>query len=383
MPWAQRELDYPSAWPLGHRGSGVSVAVIDTGVAAHTLLPRLTSIGDDVRPPSALPIDCDGHGTVVAGIIGASPDAASGFAGVAPGVRLLSYRQTSQFWLPGAAQQTLGTLDTLAHAIRVAVLDHAEVINISVSTCQRSDETELIRQLRYARHRDVVVVIAAGNLSAAGAAGCTQQNAPGAAPVSVPSPAHLSGRAGLDNVITVGAMTEQGTPATFSIAGPWVDVAAPGTDLESLSPVQRSGVVNRVEQNEQVQPIEGTSFAAPFVAGTAALVRRAFPHLSAARIVEQIERTAQHPAADGGRSDYVGYGMVDPRAAVSAPPVDGAVPTSAVPANGALPPVRHRWVARSAQAHARSIALAGSAGALGTVALLCVAAVGIRRVRRR
>ncbi|WP_280245618.1 S8 family serine peptidase, partial [Nocardia abscessus] len=97
-PMAQRVLDLPSAWQFS-RGAGQKVAVIDTGVNPH---PRLRSLqpGGDFVSDSDGTVDCDGHGTLVAGIIAAQPSPGDAFAGVAPDADLLTIRQLSLAYEP-------------------------------------------------------------------------------------------------------------------------------------------------------------------------------------------------------------------------------------------------------------------------------------------
>ncbi|MEO9140088.1 MAG: S8 family serine peptidase, partial [Jatrophihabitans sp.] len=95
VSWAQRTLRYTQAWRFS-RGKGIRVAVIDTGVNPGPAFgSRLVGLADLVKPDlKHVPglSDCDGHGTLVAGIIGASVDPKSGFAGVAPEATIMSIR---------------------------------------------------------------------------------------------------------------------------------------------------------------------------------------------------------------------------------------------------------------------------------------------------
>jgi membrane-anchored mycosin MYCP len=164
--------------------------------------------------------------------------------------------------------------------------------------------------VRRAVAADVVIVAAAGNVDSS--SDCKTQNTPGLAPTTIPIPA------GLPGVLSVGAVDRSGRPAAFSLAGSWLDVAAPGTDIVSTNPlIGTSGQINRFLTSSGVSPVQGTSFAAPYVAGLVALVRTRFPDLDARQVIARIERTAVHPAADGGRNDYVGYGVIDPTAALT------------------------------------------------------------------
>jgi membrane-anchored mycosin MYCP len=103
------------------------------------------------------------------------------------------------------------------------------------------------------------------------------------------------------------------TGEAASLHGPWVGLAAPGTDIVGLS---TSGqVINGSIDNDAVKPIAGSSFAAAFVSGVAALVRAKYPELSAHQVIRRLQATAHPPA--GGRDSVVGYGVVDPVAALT------------------------------------------------------------------
>ncbi|MUL48532.1 type VII secretion-associated serine protease mycosin [Mycobacterium sp. CBMA293] len=315
-------LNLAAVWPLS-RGSGQMVAVVDTGVARHRLLPHLVPGGDYVTSGDGTS-DCDGHGTAIAGLIGA---AASGgpnaFSGVAPEASIMAIRQSSnKFRLSDDHEISgVGDVDTLARAVRSAADAGATVINISSVACMPAtdplDDRSLGAALAYAVDvRNVVVVSAAGNASGE----CAQQNPPGdpkrrGTPDwdnvhTVVSPAWYD-----DYVLTVASVGPTGAPSPFSLAGPWVDVAAPGESVVSLS-AQGDGLV---DSRADGRPLSGTSYAAPIVSGLVALVRSRQPQLSARQVMARIKDTAHHPA--GGWNAQVGYGVIDPLAAVS---TDGA-----------------------------------------------------------
>ena len=318
------------AWVHG-RGEGQVVAVIDTGVNPGPRLPRVRG-GGDVAPGGDGTEDCDAHGTLVAGVLGATEDE-TGHSGIAPGVEVVSIRQSSSILRAerrgqdpsDAGAETMsgvGTLSTLAAAIRAAVDAGATVINISEVACvpagTRLADASLGGAVRYAAvDHDVVVVAAAGNVGDA----CGDQNPAGPDP-SVPGDdgwddvRTIASPAWYDElVLAVGGVDAEGRPADFSLRGPWVDVAAPAVDLRSVG-ADGDGVSDLVVNGDGSRTsISGTSFAAPFVAGTAALVRQAHPGLTARQVIARIQNTAI-PSA--GTDDFaIGHGVVDPVAAVT------------------------------------------------------------------
>lgn len=303
--------DVSLVWPLT-RGAGQTVAVIDTGVARHRRLPHLLPGGDLVSTGDGT-ADCDGHGTIVAGLIGASQDPSDSFAGVAPDASVLAIRQSSnKFDVVHGEGSGVGDVDTLAAAVRLAADLGATVINISSVAClpvgAELDDRALGAALAYAVDvANAVVVSAAGNVGGAGQ--CPEQNTDDVAVVA--SPAWYD-----DFVLTVGSSRADGSASGFSLAGPWVDVAAPGENVVSLA----SAADGLVDASVSGAVLPGTSYAAPLVSGLAALVRARHPELTARQVMARIEDTARHPA--GGWSPTVGHGVVDVLAAVGdlAPP---------------------------------------------------------------
>ena len=285
-------------------GDGQLIAVIDTGIYPHERLGTRLRAGGDYLAGGDGRADCDGHGTKVAGLLAAAPDPDDDLVGIAPAADLLAIRHSSRvFEVPGpdGDLRNAGDVRTLAEAIVLAVRQQSKVINISEAAClpparAAVDGASLQAALRYAAQHDVVVVAAAGN---AGVGGCTAAGGPDQ--VSVP------GWYGND-VLTVAAVGPEDAPAPFTVPGPWVDVAAPGTALRSLA----------VGGELTSDAVEGTSFAAPWVAGLAALVRERFPDLTAIQVIDRIRATTRRPA--GGRDDAVGYGVIDPVAALTAEP---------------------------------------------------------------
>ncbi|WP_341257833.1 type VII secretion-associated serine protease mycosin [Gordonia malaquae] len=299
------------------RGAGVTVAVIDTGVTPHSRLPGLTGGGDYVSTGDGLD-DCDLHGTLVAGIIAARPSPADDYVGVAPEARIISIRQSSGAYRAKSSDRDAaavgagyGPLETLAAAIRRAVDLGSDVVNISETAClpaaQATADDAVRDALVEAAARDVVVVAAAGNL--ADGTQCREQNpdVAGLPVVTVATPARLS-----PLVLTVGATrASDGTAASFTLRGPWVSVAAPGSDVVGLAP---TGPITALAGPTGASALAGTSYAAPYVSGTAALIRSRFPDLTAPEVIRRIVATAH----GGGADTAVGRGVIDPVAALTA-----------------------------------------------------------------
>lgn len=368
-------LDLSSVWALT-RGAGQTVAVIDTGVSRHRRLPHLIPGGDYVSRHDGT-ADCDGHGTIVAGIIGATPGSAGpqGFTGIAPDASLLSIRQSSNKFhaIDDSGGSGVGDVDTLAAAIRTAADLGATVINISTVACVAADaeldDQALGAALAYAVDvKNVVVVSAAGN--AGGPGQCPQHNPRDVADADqvrvVASPAWYD-----DYVLTVGSVGTDGTPSDFSLAGPWVDVAAPGEDIVSLA----STGDGLVDVSPSGTALSGTSYAAPVVTAIVALVRARSPEMTARQVMQRIEDTAHHPAS--GWNPVVGHGVVDALAAVSRTGTadTAASRRSAVPVATVTGP--------SADDSARRTAIRGAVVCFALTACVALASVAIGRLRCR
>lgn len=308
------------------RGAGQTVAVIDTGVARHRLLPHLVPGGDYVSSGDGTD-DCDGHGTIVAGIIGAGADGKNSFTGIAPDATIIGIRQSSNKFraIDDPAGSGFGDVDTLASAVRSAADMGATVINVSTVACVAADtefdDRALGAALAYAVDvKNVVVVAAAGNVGGPGQ--CRHQNPvrPGRPDWSdvaaVVSPAWYD-----DYVLTVGSVGPNEVASAFSLAGPWVDVAGPGERVVSLDR-DGEGYVAALPTSTGEKPLAGTSYAAPVVAGVVALLRARSPELTARQVMRRIEETARHPAA--GWDPLVGHGVVDVLAAVTGGPAPAA-----------------------------------------------------------
>ncbi|MGJ6126743.1 type VII secretion-associated serine protease mycosin [Mycolicibacterium sp. Y3] len=386
---SERMLNIPGAWQFS-RGEGQTVAVIATGVTPGSRLPDVKSGGDYVGNTDGL-TDCDGHGTLIAGIIGGQPGA-DVFSGVAPAARIVSIRQRSAAYSlreqsddPARARAALD-ITTLARAVVRGADSGARVIVIAQGVCLPADSTvdqqSLGAALRYAAvEKDVVVIAPAGDLGSTGLSAGNECRANPLTPsgnpadsrnwggvVSVAVPAWWQ-----PYVLAVASLGPDGQPSEFTMPGPWVGIAAPGQDIVSLSNAGSSGgLANGVPgQRGQWTSLNGTGYAAAYVAGAAALVRSRFPELTAAEVIQRLQRTAHNGARSP--SNLVGSGMVDPVAALTWELPPSAGDRSAAPVRIAAPAVP------TPPDHLpRTIAFAGTA-----VLAVLVASVAFARHRRR
>ena len=167
-------------------------------------------------------------------------------------------------------------------------------------------------------------------------------------------------------VLSVGSVGADGQPSAFTMAGPWLGIAAPGENMISLSNGDGGGPVNGMpNERGQLSAVSGTSFAAAYVSGVAALVRSRFPQLGATQVIERLTATAHNGAR--APSNLVGAGTVDPVAALTwqlaGPAPDGGSTQIAAPE----PPVAVNHTPRT-------IALAGTAALALAVAATALAA---------
>ncbi|MCB5909311.1 type VII secretion-associated serine protease mycosin [Streptomyces pinistramenti] len=297
-PWSLQRLLTKQLWAHG-RGAGVKVAVIDTGIDAGNsqVAPSIGSGGKSYVKDGKKTQDRVGHGTKVAGIIAAKPQQpSSGFYGLAPDAKVIPFQQTDQ--------EKAGTADSLAKAIDDAVAEHVDIINISQGTdANEALLPSLKRAVGDAAKQGILIVASAGN---DGASGKEKTMYP-------------AGFREFDNILAVAASDRNNERAPFSQPGNYVNIAAPGVDMVSTVP----GGGNCVDQ--------GTSFAAPYVAGAAALLKAQHKDWSARQLVWHLEQTAER--VHRGPDHNIGWGVVDPVAALNDTTKPTAPPKPDKPSN--------------------------------------------------
>ncbi|MBB2901008.1 subtilisin family serine protease [Kineococcus radiotolerans] len=279
------------AW-LADKIGGVTVGVIDTGLAPHAdFAPGTVVSGYDFTAENDYTSDGNGHGTHVAGTIAATTGN-TGVDGFAPGVKLRIYRV---FPDSGA-----GSTQDIIDAIKRAADDGVDVVNLSLVMGPASNTlTAGVVQtaVDYARAKGVVVVAAAGNYGAP----CGIGQNPDTCGNPVMLPASLPGVIGVSSIDPAAALSP------FSEHGAQIDVAAPGSQIVSTY----------IGSTTAYATMQGTSMAAPHVAAVAATVKA----VSKGFTPDQVEAILESSAEDlgtTGRDDRFGAGLVRSDTAVTA-----------------------------------------------------------------
>jgi PKD repeat protein len=296
--WYLSKIDILGAWSRTKGSSDVVIAVIDTGVDYnHVDLgggKTLTTNDRDYVTPDEDAMDNHGHGTHVAGIAAANTNNGQGIAGICPQCRILPLKTAN---IAGTARIT----DT-ASAIRYATDQGASVINLSLTGDNCTPD--LADAVNYAYERHVVLVAAAGDA-------CPVKVALGWETFDVGYPALF------ERVIAVGATQEFDWRAVWSAYGPSLDISAPGYSI--LSTKLGGGYERR----------DGTSQAAPMVAGVAGLIRSKNPLLTPTQ-VQKILETAADDIDSPGWDQYTGWGRLNASRALATTigPVSSVPPVS-------------------------------------------------------
>lgn len=277
--WAYTTLELQRAW---RRESGatspVVVAVVDTGIdPSHPEVEGRLVPGRDFVDGDDVPDDVHGHGTGVAAIAVANTDNRHGIAGMSWGAKAMPMRTCDE---EGAC-----SMFSVAQAIVAAAAADAQVVNLSLGGAMPSCARTLAAAATFAEAKGSLLVAASGNSA--------QQGNPTGYP------------AACDGFMAVGATNALDGWATFSDYGDYVDVSAPGQGIttawlpESSPPATRGYITS-----------DGTSFAAPHVAGLAALLWSQHPGWTPAQIEARIEETAVDLGAPG-HDPFFGHGRID------------------------------------------------------------------------
>lgn len=266
IPWGVNRIDAERAWNVT-RGAGVRVGVIDTGIdhVHHDLAPNFGG-GVSFVPGESF-ADVNGHGTHVAGTIGARHNG-SGVIGVAPNCKLYAVKVLNRYGR--------GNYSWIINGIIWAVRNRMDVINMSLGGSSMSQA--LKRACDYAYNNNVLIVAAAGNS--------------GPANDTVGYPARH------ESVICVTSVDANGTIASTSSRGEQVDLCAPGVNILSTLPGNSYGHK------------QGTSMAAPHVTGAAVLAISSHRFTRASMIREILLQTADDMGITGHDNEY-GHGLVD------------------------------------------------------------------------
>ncbi|MFJ9795645.1 S8 family serine peptidase [Streptomyces sp. NPDC101145] len=324
-------MNVPGAWDKT-TGSGVTVAVIDTGYAAHSDLAANTIPGYDFVSSATDARDGNGrdsdpkdegdwsatdgecgtgsrasnsswHGTHVAGTIGAVTNNAKGIAGIAHGAKVQHVRVLAKC---GGSSSDIADAITWASGGTVPGVPvnptPAKVINMSLGGASSTCPTVYQNAINGAVSRGTTVVVAAGN---------SNTNASGFTP------------ANCNNIINVASTNRAGARSYYSNYGTIVDVAAPGGETRNgTTPTPENGIYSTlnsgttVQSLENYQPYQGTSMAAPHIAGLAALLKSAKSTLTPAEIESAIKSNAR--PLPGACSGGCGTGIADATKTVNA-----------------------------------------------------------------
>ena len=275
LQWNLKAIGMEEAWRSGLTGKGVVVAIVDSGLSGSTMdidssriLPGKNCVGGTGVN------DTIGHGTFIAGIIGATKDNHVGIAGIAPGVTIAPIKSYASSETDFAAQ---------AAGIYAAVDEyHCDILNISAGDPEIVPEVQAA--IEHALDEGVIVIAASGNSG----------------------DKELLYPASYDGVISVSSVDKDLVISATSNRNERVFVAAPGVGVYSLGRLPGTVTLS-----------SGTSFAAPVVAGVAALLKEAWPQMTPDDFREILKNSCKDLSTKG-RDIYYGWGLVQAPDAIRA-----------------------------------------------------------------
>lgn len=289
--WGIEKVNAMKAWNENFTGAGSKIAVIDTGISPHEDL--VVAGGVSFTSYTKSYEDDNGHGTHVAGIIGAKNNEV-GIVGIAPDASLFAVKVLNN--------EGTGFLSDIISGIDWAITNKMNIINLSLGAPQ--DSLALKQAVERAYSKGILVVASAGNSGSAEGSGDT-----------VMFPAKY------DSTIAVSALDSLNNRGQFSATGASIEVTAPGVGILSTY------------LNNQYVVMDGTSMAAPFVAGNLALLKQAYPNLNHKQLREKLQTTASDIGIKG-RDSHFGFGLVQAPGIIDivsvpqvAPVVNNPIPT--------------------------------------------------------
>ena len=285
--WSLVNRDVPGAWETGATGQGVTIAIVDTGIDLNhpdlkdNLVPGYNAItGSEAAGANQ---DNNGHGTQVAGVVAAELNDV-GIVGVAYQAKIMPVK--------AMGAKGVGYDDAIADGIIWAVDHKAKIINLSLGSENGSYASDILRQaVTYAHNKGCLLIAASGNYDPE-----SQVNPGVSYPASDPK------------VLAITATDNTGKVTSYSATGSEVDLAAPGDSIptDEWSRVEGSGYAYA----------SGTSLAAPFVSGEAALIWSQHPEWSRDQVVQALEEGTKDLGSPGRDNQY-GYGLVDVKLALN------------------------------------------------------------------
>jgi minor extracellular protease Epr len=279
IDWGVNKVQAPIAWYSNLTGKGIKIGIVDSGIANHEDLA--VAGGAAFTSYTSSYLDDNGHGTHVAGIIGAKNNG-YGTAGVA--------NEASLYAVKVLGNDGSGYLSDIIAGIDWCITNKMDIINLSLGSSTPS--TALQQEVDKAYIQGILVVAAAGN---DGTSDGTID--------AVDYPAKYS------SVIAVGATDSNNQRPSFSSTGNTIEVAAPGVNIRSTY------------LNNQYVSMSGTSMAAPFVTGDLALLKQANPGLTASGLRTKL-RENTIDLGTVGKDNWFGYGLIQaPKGQTVANPV--------------------------------------------------------------
>jgi minor extracellular protease Epr len=265
--WGVGAVQSPKMWNSNYTGKNVKIAIVDSGIYPHEDLA--IAGGKSFVSYTTSYTDDDGHGTHVAGVIGAKYNNI-GIVGVAPDAQLFAVKVLNN--------KGNGLLSDILAGIDWAITNKMDIINLSLGSMD--DSPALKEEIDKAFNSGILVVVAGGNDGNSAGTGDT-----------IAYPAHYS------SAISVGAVDNQNVRASFSATGDALSFVAPGVNIVSTW------------LDNGYAAASGTSMAAPFVSGDLALLKEMYPTASNSQLIDTLKKTAVDLGAPGHDPLY-GNGLI-------------------------------------------------------------------------